>query len=247
MAIGDLKDILHKIKVKLYPNNLQNVEGAYIARTDSEATLSLEDVCTTLKNRGGFQGKYDELVDNVRQYNNELLYQLCDGYAVNNGYFSIHTNIGGAFSSDKEVHDHKKHPVTFRFRTHKPLRELAQAIHVEVIGIADTTGYIYEFIDYDEDAVNTLYVPGDQFAIHGNKIKLAGDEAAVYFVPIDDQSKAVKVSRIAENSPSKITGIAPQTNYQRNWIEIRTRFAGSGAILLKAPRVITSSFILEEA
>jgi hypothetical protein len=90
MAIGDLKDILHKIKVKLYPNYFLNAEGAYIARTDNEATLSVEDVCTTLKNRGGFQGKYDELVDNVHQFFDELAYQLCDGYAVSTGYFSIH-------------------------------------------------------------------------------------------------------------------------------------------------------------
>jgi len=34
MAIGDLKDILHKIKVKLYPNYLPHGE-AYIARTDN--------------------------------------------------------------------------------------------------------------------------------------------------------------------------------------------------------------------
>jgi len=59
IAIGDLKDILYKIKVKLYPNYLINMEGAYIVRTDNEATLSIEDVCTTLKNRGGYQGKYD--------------------------------------------------------------------------------------------------------------------------------------------------------------------------------------------
>jgi len=249
MAIGDLKDILHKIKVKLYPNYLPKAEGAYIARTDNEATLSLVDVCTTLKNRGGFQGKFDELVDNVHQFFDELAYQLCDGYAVSTGYFSIHPNIGGTFNSDKELHDHKKHRITFRFRTCKALRELANAIHVEILGLADVNGYIYEFLDYDEVSTNTLYVPGDQFAIHGHKIKVAGENpgVGVYFVPVDDPSKAVKVTRMAENTASKVTGIAPQTGYQHNRIEIRTQYTGSGTNTLKSPRTIVSGFILEES
>lgn len=249
MAIGDLKDILHKIRVKLYPNYLPKTEGAYIARTDNEATLSLEDVCAALKNRGGFQGKFDELVNNIHQFFNELAYQLCDGYAVSTGYFSIHPHIGGTFNSDKEAHDHKKHPITFRFRTRKPMRELAQNVHVEITGMADINGYIDEFIDYDADSINTLYVPGDQFTIHGHKIKVAGDNpgTGVFFVPVDDPSKAVKVTRMAENTASKITGIAPQTNYQRNRIEIRTQFAGSGSIRLKTVRTITSGFVLDES
>jgi len=249
MAIGDLKDILHKIKVKLYPNYFTNVSGAYIARTDNEATLSIEDVCTTLKNRGGFQGKFDELVDNVNQFFNELAYQICDGYAVSTGYFSIHPNIGGTFNSDKEAHDHSKHPITFRFRTRKQLRELANAISVEILGIADVNGWIGEFIDYDEDSTNTLYAPGDQFAIHGHKIKVAGNNPniGVYFAPVDNPSEAKKVLRIAENSPSKVTGITPGTGHQYNRIEIRTQFAGSGSIQLSTPRTITSGFVLEEA
>jgi hypothetical protein len=249
MAINDRKDILHRIKVKLYPNYFNNVDGAYIARTDNEATLSLEDVCTTLKNRGGFYGKFDDLLDHVRQFFDEMVYQLLDGYAVSTGYFSIHPNIGGAFNNDKEAHSHSKHPITFRFRTRRALRALSREITVEVLGIADTTGYIGEFIDYDEASVNTLYVPGDQFAIYGSKLKIAGDEpgVGVYFVPVDEPGRAGRVSRIAENNPSKITGIAPKTDFQRNRIEIRTRYAGSGGILLKAPRVITSAFMLEEA
>jgi hypothetical protein len=69
----------------------------------------------------------------------------------------------------------------------------------------------------------------------------------VFFVPVDDPSKAVKVSRVAENTPSKITGIAVDTGYAYNRIEIRTQFAGSGANFLKTPRTITSNFVLEHA
>jgi hypothetical protein len=246
--IGDLKDILHRIKVKLYPNYLPGAEGSYIARTDNEATLSVEDVCTALKNRGGYQGKFSVLTDIVKQYLDELIYQLCDGYAVSTGYFSIHPNIGGTFSSTKDTYDPKRHPITFRFRTQRALRALIPTIAVEGLGLADTSGYIAEFFDFDEQSSNALYSPGDQFAITGDKIKLAGDapDIGVYFVPVEDPAKAVKLKRRAENSHSKITGIAPKTGYQRVRIEIRTQYSGSGSKMLKAPRTIVSGFILEE-
>jgi len=249
MEINEIKEVLHRIKVKLYPNYLLNVEGAYIARTISEATLSIEQICAALKNRGGFTGNYDDLIDYVRQYNAEVAYQLCNGFAVSNGYFSLHPNIGGSFNSENDTYDRKKHPISFHFRTLSKLRRIMQYIEVEIEGLADSNGYIGEFMDFDENSSNTLYSPGDQFALYGYKIKITGNDPAVgmYFVPVDDPSKAVKVTRMAENTASKITGIAPQTNFTRNRIEVRTQFTGSGSSTLKTPRVITSNFILEEA
>jgi hypothetical protein len=247
---NEINDVLHRIRVKLYPNYLHNVEGTFIARTNSEASLTVEQVCGTAISRGGVHVDYDEFVEHVRQYNEELTYQLCDGYAVSNGYFSIHPNIGGLFNSEKEIHDHKKHPISFRFRTLGKMRRLTQFIKVEIDGIADAGGYIDEFIDFEADASNTVFVPGDQFAIHGHKIKIAGDhpDVGVYLVPADDPSKKVKIDRIAENSPSKITGILPaSTGSNINRIEIHTQFSGAANTPLKNPRIITSAFTLEEA
>ena len=247
--INTVKEKLHRIRVKLYPNYLPHVEGAYLARTVSEASLGINDVCAALKNRGGFTGSYEDLLENVRQFFDEAANQLLDGYAVNTGYFSIHPNIGGTFNAVNEAHDHDKHPISFRFRVRSKLRSLVENISVVVEGIADASGWIDEFIDTDENSINTLYTAGDQFIIHGHKIKVSGEDptVGVYFVPVDDPSKAVKVTRIAENLPAKIIGIAPKTEWVENRIEIRTQFTGSGGVTLKAPRVIASSFVLEEA
>jgi len=248
-TLDDLSLILHRIRVKLYPNYLKNVKGAYIARTNNERTLDVEDICTASKTRGGFTGSLKDMLEFVNWYFDETAYQLCDGYAVTNGYYTIHPNVGGTFDSVNEAHDHEKHPISFRFTTRARLHSLAKNIAVEVEGIVDTSGYIDTFFDYEEKSTNGIYVPGNQFAIHGDKIKIAGNDPGigVYFVPVDDPSKAVKMTRIAENNPSKITGIAPQTEHLQNRIEIRTQFAGSGSILLKAPRTITSAFVIEEA
>ena len=243
--------VLHQVHAKLYNNNLHTVDGAYIARTDNEKTLSMEDVCTTLKTRGGFTGTYEDLLHIIRQYNDEVAYQLCDGFAVTNGYYTIHPNIGGTFNSVGEAHDHEKHPISFRFGTRAKLKELVKTIVVNIDGIANAGGYIDTFTDFesDNDSVNGTFAPGNVFAIHGYKIKLEGDDpcVGVYFVPIEDPSKAVKVERIAENSATKISGIAPDTGFSQHRIEVRTQFTGFTGKFLKAPRVITSSFSIEAA
>jgi hypothetical protein len=81
-VINNENEVLHRVRVKLYPNYLPKVEGAYIARMDNEASLTVEEVCAALKNRGGFTGNYDDLVEHVRQFFDEAAYQLCDGFAM---------------------------------------------------------------------------------------------------------------------------------------------------------------------
>ena len=247
--IYGVSGVLHRIRVKLYPNYLPGGEGTFLARTDSEASLSVEQVCAAGHERGGFTGKFEDRVKYVKEYFAELAYHLCNGFAVNTGYFTIYPNIGGTFKSVHEPPDSKKHPLSFRFRAHKPLCELAKHITVEVEGEANITGYIDTFTDNEVHAVNSLYVPGNMFTITGDKIKITGGDTVcgVYFVPLDDPGKAIRVTRIAENSPSKITGIAPNTGQIYNRIEIHTQYTGSGSTSLKSPRIITSSFILEQA
>jgi hypothetical protein len=238
--IGMLNEVLHKIKVRLYPNYLAAILGAYIARTINEASLTIEEVCAALKNRGGFTGNYDDLVEHVHQFFDEAAYQLCDGFEVNMKYFSLHPNVGGTFDKVAEGHDTKKHPVTFRFRPRAPLRALAEHIVVEVEGIADVSGYIDEFIDVSTESVNETLTPGGQFSVAGHKIKVVGDKAevGVYFVSVADPSQRVKVSgHLAENAANKLIGIIPALSAGTWKLEIVTQYT-TGSTFLKEPRVL---------
>jgi len=246
---NQIDDVLHRIRVKLYPNHFTNVQGKYLARTDNEASLDVKQVCGIAISRGGVHNvDLDDFIEYVNQYNAEVAYQLCDGYAVNNGYYSIHPGISGTFNSEKDIHDHKKNPVRFKFRVLSGMRRLIPFINVDIEGIANVGGYIDEFIDFDEHSVNTLYAPGDQFILHGYKIKLAGNDPGVglFLVPVDNPSAAVKITRTGEITASKITGIMPASTYNKNRIEVRTQYSGASNKLLSTPRIITSPFILEQ-
>ena len=242
MAIIDNEnEVLHRVRVKLYPNYLPKILGLYLARTNNEATLNIDEVCASLKSRGGFTGNYKDLVEYVKQFFDETAYQLCDGFAVNMGYFSIHPNVGGTFDKVTESPDSVKHPISFHFRTRAPLRALAEHIVVEVEGLADASGYIDEFIDVSTEAVNETLTPGGQFRVSGHKIKVAGDnpEVGVYFVSATDTSQRVKVAgHFAENAASRVIGIIPLDLAMGGYsLEIVTQYTQGGS-LLKEPRTI---------
>jgi hypothetical protein len=241
------KSVLHKIRVKLYPNYLPNGE-AFLARTDSEAVINVEQVCAALRDRGGFTGNYHDLVEHIKQYYEEVGYQLCDGYTVSNGLYAIYPNLGGTFATVQETPDHRKHPLTFRFRPLRALRKLAGHIGISIDGEADIAGYIDSYTDTEEQSVNGIFIEGNMFVIQGSKIKIAGDhpDVGLYFNPVLDPERLQKVERISENNPSKITGIAISTGYEENRLVIKTQFA-SGNTLLKEPRTITSKFFIEQA
>jgi hypothetical protein len=244
--INNVTEVLHRIRVKLYPNYLPRVEGAYIARTDSEASLSIEQVCAALKNRGGFTGNYDDLVEYVKQFFDEAAYQICDGFSVNTGYFSVHPNVGGTFNAVSEGHDKAKHPISFRFRTLAPLRTLAEHIEVEIDGLAEVQGYIDEFIDVTTEALNETATPGGLFRISGHKIKVAGEESVcgVYFVSEADSTQEVKAAgHLAENTSSKVIGVIPALAAGAWKVAVKTQFANSSEFL-KTTRIIESSFTL---
>jgi hypothetical protein len=239
--------VLHQIRAKLYTNHLHPENGAYNARADNDRTLTTMDVCTTAKTRGGYPGDINELFDAVNWYNSELAYQVCDGYAVTNDWFTVYPHISGHFESPHDAADPEKHKVSIRITARKRLRDIAKNIKITIEGLADTGGFIDFLLDQEEHEVkHNLYLVGNMVAIYGKKIKIEGDHPSngVYFVPADG-STPVKMSRLGENTPGKITGIAPDTQNAYNRIEIRTQHNGSGGSVLKEPRVITSLFTAE--
>jgi hypothetical protein len=252
-GLTTVAEVLHRIRVKLYPNYLPKVEGEYIARTDSESMLSVEQVCAAAKTRGGFTGSYDDLVAHVKVFLDELAYQLCDGFAVNAIYFSMHPKVRGTFNSKHERITDEKHPVAFAFRVRGPLRAIAKYIVVEVVGVADTNGYIEELTDVATEAVNEIVTPGDNVVATGHKLKVDGDprKTGLYFVCPGvggAPDLAIKMERLAVNDPSRLVGIVPELLPDKEWyIEVRTDYSGSPNKPLKETRFIRSDFTVKMA
>ena len=244
------EDVLHEIRVKLYPSTLPKVEGKYIARTYNRKRLTIEDICKTLKRRTKYEGDYNEAVKAVKAFFDEMAYQLCDGHSVNTGYFSIHPNICGTFDSKRDIYDREKNPVSFRFRILAKLKRLARLINVEIEGLADTDGLIDTFYDAYTQTTNNIISGNDLFSISGEKIKVVDDgvntECGIFFIKTDEPVGRVKVIRnLVENTATKIAGLTPMLVAPGKYrIEIVTQFNGSNTGFLKTPKTLTSDFEL---
>jgi hypothetical protein len=240
---------VHRLPVRLYPAYLPATEGKYLARTVNDPLLSIDEIGASMKNRGGLTGSYEDAVGNIRLFLYECMYQMANGFGVNLEYYSLVPHVGGVFSKANESQNDERHPVSIRYRPRAKQKEFTDEIDVVVDGLADCTGWIDEFIDVDEDSTNALFAAGDQFILTGSRIKADGTDPAcgVFFVAVDDPTHEVRVTRIAEQTNSKIIGICPQTGHQYNKIVIRTQYSGSSSRFLKTVRTIESSFVIEEA
>ena len=196
-----------------------------------------------MKERGGFTGDYDYLVMCVKRFFNEAAYQLCDGFAVDTGFFSVHPVVGGYFDTADGDREPKKHPVTFRFRAREPLLRLAEHIAVEVQR-PSAGGNIDRFLDGESGTVNGTITPGGEFILCGDKIKVAGDnpEVGVYFVSQAEPSVRYKVAkRPLVNTRRKIISRAPPLPTGEYSIEVQTQYT-VGGINLHEPRTVTAGF-----
>jgi hypothetical protein len=237
--------LLHKIRVKLYPNYL-NENGKYIARTDDERSVSVEQICGNLRERGSFIGNPEDAANNIHQFCEECGFLVCDGWSLNMKYYSIHPRVGGTWDRADEASDREKHPVSFSFRVLKPLRDLADRIVLEVESIAEAQAYIDQITDVSSGTVDETLTPGGMVVIEGNKIKVAGTKPGVGIVITGARAGGTPYTNTiappyAENNPAKIIAILPSAIPEGTFkIQITTQYA-SGGTLLKEPRTILSS------
>ena len=245
--ITEITEVLHKIEAKLYPNYLGRGDGAYLARARAEAPLSVEDVCASAKNRGGYTGRYEDLIEHAHIFLGEAVYQLLDGFSVQMGsFFSLHSTIGGTYHGANDHIGAENLHIAFRALSH--LKELLLKVKIENEGVAGDGAYIDEVLDVSTESLNGALTPGGMVHITGHKIKVEGEdaEAGVWFVAQADNARVPLTGHLAANRPAEIIGIIPPLSPGTYKLEVVTRFS-HGSAALKAPRTIEAGPLLTVA
>jgi hypothetical protein len=237
-VINEITEVLHKIEAKLYPNYLGKGDGAYVTRAKAEAPLSITDVCAAAKNRGGFSGQYEDLVEHATIFINELVYQLLDGFSVQlGGFCSLHTRITGTYHG---ANDHiGAENLHVAFRTLRHLKELLLKVKIENEGIAGDGAYIDEIQDVHTESLNSDLTPANMVHILGNKIKVEGSDPAcgVWFVAEADGARVKITEHLAVNRSTELVGAIPVLTAGSYKLEVVTQFT-HGSVPLKEARVI---------
>ena len=242
-VINEITEVLHKIEAKLYPNYLGKGDGAYVARAKAEAPLSITDVCAAAKNRGGFSGRYEDLVEHAQIFINEVVYQLLDGFSVQlGGFCSLHTRITGTYHG---ANDHiGAENLHVAFRTLRHLKELLLKVKIENEGLAGDGAYIDEILDVHTESINSALTPGNMIHLLGNKIKVEGADPAVgvWFVSQADGARAQITEHLGINRDTELFGLIPALTPGTYKVEVVTQ--ASRGTALKEARVIRAEPVL---
>jgi hypothetical protein len=242
--------VLHRIRVRLYPSHLTTVDAPLVARVEDERMLSIEEICASMKERGGFTGNFEDAENNIKQFCEEGGFLLLDGYGLNMKYYSIHPKVGGGWHDPSEGADRAKHPVGFSFRVRNPLKTLADKIVLNVLGVADNQGSIYEMVDESNGQVDETCSMGQLFTIHGTGLKVEGDAdhtavVGVFFETL--QSTGLwKAQVVAVNEPKTLKVIVP-TMPTPNTAKVKVitqSMVSGGSRPMKEIREVTSSVVL---
>lgn len=230
--------VLHKIKAYLYDNFLtKDNPNDFIARTVSERSLNVKQICEAAVNRGGADVTAAAMEHATELFLKEMTYQLCDGYSVNTGYFTAGTQIRGVFDSPVETFNSEKHSILFQFNQGEKLRAEISNIEIEILGVADASSAILQVTDVKSGTVNDILTPGRNLKISGSKIKVTGDNTnnGIYFVNIATNDRTpVDISDVVVNNPSEIIVVIPDLPAGTYKLEVVTQYAGGN--LLKEPR-----------
>lgn len=230
--------ILHKIKAYLYDNFLtKDNPNDFIARTVSERSLSVKQICESAANRGGADVSAAAMEHATELFLKEMAYQLCDGYSINTGYFTAGTQIRGVFDSPSETFNSTKHSILFQFNQGEKLRAEIANIEINILGVADASSAILQVKDVKSGTINDILTPGRNLKVSGSKIKVSGDAAAngIFFINTDTNDRTqVEESEVVVNNPSELIVIIPALPAGTYKLEVVTQYSASK--LLKDPR-----------
>ena len=228
----------HTIKAYLYDNLLTPDPNDFTARVSSERSLSVADICHSAATRGGADVSDAAMSHAVELFLKEMAYRLCDGFAVNTGYFTAMPVVRGVFLNPNETFDPQRHTLQFQFTQGELMRREIEDVEVKIMGVAETGLYIGQVEDMKSRTVNEVLTPGFNLRVTGTKLRVVGDKPGVgIFFRETATNTASKVDEgdIVVNNPSELMIIIPALPAGTYQLEVTTQYS-TGNKLLKEVR-----------
>ncbi len=227
----------HTIKAYLYDNLLTPDPNDFTARVSSERSLSVADICHSAATRGGADIGEAAMSHAVELFLGEMAYRLCDGFAVNTGYFTAMPVIRGVFLNPNETFDPERHTLQFQFTQGERMRREIESVEVQIMGVAETGLYIGQVEDMKSRTVNDRLTPRFNLRVTGTKLRVVGDKPGVgIFFRETATNTATKVDEgdIVINNPSELMIIIPALPVGTYQLEVTTQFSVGNRLLKEA-------------
>ena len=228
----------HTIKAYLYDNLLTPDPNDFTARVSSERSLSVADICHSAATRGGADVSDAAMSHAVELFLKEMAYRLCDGFAVNTGYFTAMPVVRGVFLNPNETFDPQRHTLQFQFTQGELMRREIEDVEVKIMGVTETGLYIGQVEDMKSRTVNEVLTPGFNLRVTGTKLRVVGDKPGVgifFRETVTNTATKVDEGDIVVNNPSELMIIIPALPAGTYQLEVTTQYS-TGNKLLKEVR-----------
>ena len=231
------KSILHEVEIYLYENHLTPITTDYMGRIEMSRTLGIKEVCDSAVLRGGANITSEAIRTGSEIMLKEMAWLLCDGFAINLGYFIISLKVSGVFDSPNDLYDPKRHSLRFQITPGIYLRNELEYVRIKNMGVKRNSMYISLVTDSLTGLTDGTVTRNDDIIIQGTRVRIAPDdgsdpEVGIFFVAANGTATPV-TRRLTQNDPSKVTARVPSSLLAGTYtLRIVTK-AGQGKELLK--------------
>jgi len=232
--------------VELYDNTLTERKDDRYGRVVTTKSLTEDDIISIVVSRRT-ELSPDTLRAGLNIMKDVAAEQIANGASVafGLGYFGL--SVNGVFIGDGAKWDATKHSLNVRVTPTAELRSRVNAATVDVRNMAGTGIIINSATDVTTGEMNSKLTPGGAVNLTGNKIKIAGENAANGIELTNVTTQAVikiAANAIAINDPSKMTFVVPADIPQGDYkLSITTQFSSSTQTL-KDPRTCIFDYVL---
>jgi hypothetical protein len=167
-----------------------------------------------------------------------------EGDAVTTELFNVFPSMSGVYAGATDSYDPSRHHVKVNLHTGTALRDAVARIKPKKTSGGIATIAILAVTNVKTGSINHLITPNRNLRITGQKLKLAGEQAGVYFINQMDESRTqVDPSDIALNHPIELLVVTPELPPGTYKLEVITQYSGTGK-LLKTPHSVVFDRIL---
>ena len=234
---------MNKLNIWLYDNQLTSDPNDYYGKVKTNGILTNKELAQLLVEEGT-EYKEEAILEILSRTDRLKVSKLAEGFAVNNGVCYARVAVNGSFQGSTDRFDKKEHKVAASFTPGAQLRTALQKVDVDILGVATVDPVIGKVIDSLTNQEDSTITPNNVITIKGDKIKIAGDEAAngVYFINQNDDSRT-KCLQVIKNERKELMVMVPDLAVGEYELEIVTQFTASRTNL-KEPRTTRFDHLL---
>jgi hypothetical protein len=167
-----------------------------------------------------------------------------EGDAVTTDLFNAFPSMPGVYDGVTDSYDPSRHHVKINLQPGTALRDAVTRIKPKKVIGGIVTITVIAVTDVKTGSVNHLITPNRNLRITGQKLKLAGEQAGVFFINADGMRTQVDPSDVVLNHPTELLVITPNLPVGATYkLEVVTQYGGTGKPL-KTPHSTVFNKIL---